>query len=335
MHADNVMQSAKTKKRFLKQNMVFPDRLNISCFYKPDGLNNLLIILFFLAIAISLTNFARAEDMAQKAEKANNEDNLVSLSPKSQKKLYKSGTYRVRKIIDSLTIQLDNGDIIRLSALDIPGRHDIKASGHVIAGFELLKTLYEGKNIIFYQQPRAKKEQVNRMGHKVGHIVRSSDNIWAQGTYLANGLARVRTTKSTSALNQRLYEAEQEGRENEKGIWNPQSDFSVQILTPELSEKNLNSFQIVEGRIRKIATINNTIYLNFGQNWRHDFTIAIPTRLRNDLLRNDEDLLSMTGRTVRARGWVESYNGPFIKIDHIERLEFPETPNSDPPLTRR
>jgi len=55
------------------------------------------------------------------------------------------------------------------------------------------------------------------------------------------------------------------------------------------------------------------IYVNFAEDWRHDFTIAIA---RKDLAAFETagfDLERLAGARVRVRGWVEWWNGPMIK----------------------
>ena len=81
----------------------------------------------------------------------------------------------------------------------------------------------------------------------------------------------------------------------------------------------VDSFQIIEGIITSSADVRGQIYLNFGADYKTDFTIAIA---RKDRRKFDAiDPLSLEGARVHVRGWVELYNGPMIWIDHPERLE--------------
>jgi hypothetical protein len=55
-------------------------------------------------------------------------------------------------------------------------------------------------------------------------------------------------------------------------------------------------------------------YLNFGPDYKTDFTVTIaPTEMR--LFRRAKiDPRELTGRTVRVRGWLGSYNGPEMEL---------------------
>ena len=95
-----------------------------------------------------------------------------------------------------------------------------------------------------------------------------------------------------------------------------------QILTPETALDAPQAYQIIEGKVRKAASHKNVIYLNFGDDWRTDFTLGIKPSARRLLSREGYKPLEWVGHTVQARGWLESYNGPFINIDHPEQITF-------------
>ena len=116
-----------------------------------------------------------------------------------------------------------------------------------------------------------------------------------------------------------MYRQEDTARNEKKGIWKITDH---QILNGEEAAQNKHGYEIVKDIIKSVAAVKNTIYLNFGQNWRNDFTVAIPVDMRRDLLSAGHDPLKWQDKTIRVRGWIEEYNGPYIKIDHIERLEF-------------
>lgn len=245
----------------------------------------------------------------------------------SLKTVQKTGTYRIKSIIDDITLLTESGDVIRLVSLDIPDRHKTPQPDFVLQAYKELETAFAGRNVTLFQPPSTREGRTNRMGHKLGHLIRSEDKLWAQGVLLRKGLARVRTTQTNTHLADDMLALEQKARNDNSGLW-AKEDYKVR--TPETAGEKLNSFQIVEGTIRAVASINNTIYLNFGQNWRNDFTIALPVRLRRDFLANGQDPLKWQGKKVRVRGWVEKYNGPYIEIQHRQRLEFiaGETPDT-------
>ena len=86
----------------------------------------------------------------------------------------------------------------------------------------------------------------------------------------------------------------------------------------------IDRFELVEGRVRDVATVRNRSYVNFGDDWKTDFTLTMTSRVRRLFDRQGVDLEGLEGRLVRARGWIKSYNGPMIEISHPEQIEILE-----------
>jgi hypothetical protein len=75
------------------------------------------------------------------------------------------------------------------------------------------------------------------------------------------------------------------------------------------------------------ARVRDRIYLNFGPDWRTDFTVSIETRLLKTFEKAALDPMDLKGRKIRVRGWIESRNGPSIDVTHPEQIEvLPEQP---------
>jgi micrococcal nuclease len=83
----------------------------------------------------------------------------------------------------------------------------------------------------------------------------------------------------------------------------------------------VGSFQLVEGRVIDVATVRNRTYLNFGADWRRDFTISIAPKDRRRFRKSGVDPMSYKGQRIRVRGWLKSYNGSMIDVTHPEQFE--------------
>jgi hypothetical protein len=71
------------------------------------------------------------------------------------------------------------------------------------------------------------------------------------------------------------------------------------------------------------------IYLNFGDDWRSDFTISIDRKEIPAFAAAGIDLKVLAGKKVRVRGWIEWRNGAMIAATHPEQLELlPDAPAS-------
>ncbi len=255
------------------------------------------------------------------------------------------GTVKINQVIDALTLRLDDGRIIQLSAVDFPDLTPYEAGDIALAAHKALSELLTGKSVRLYQTKKADKGRTNRMSNELAHIdvnaptpPETSDTsdtadkephtIWAQGYLILNGLARARPNERNPEMAVQMYALEQIAREKKVGMWNPEKYPAMQVLTPDTADTAMNSFAVIEGTIKSVAMVKNVTYLNFGNNWRDDFTIAVESATRRQMLKEkpDMNLLSLGGSNVRVRGWVESYNGAFIKLEHPALIEFlPET----------
>lgn len=240
----------------------------------------------------------------------------------------KSG--RIDKVIDALTILLKDGTVVRLSSIDIPDFHIWDDAPYSDKAFQLLKeNLPERTEIMLYQTRNAKHGRVNRKNQQLAHVLIKNNKTWLQGLYLAHGVARVYTTPHNTDMLHQMYKAEEKARTAQIGIW--QKDSPYQVISPEQAPKHIGEFSIIEGTVQKIATIRNNIYLNFGKDWKTDFTIMITPNLRKKLSHQAINLSTLAQTDVRVRGILREYNGPLIELEditHLEILHKEEEPNS-------
>lgn len=169
-----------------------------------------------------------------------------------------------------------------------------------------------------YQTRNTSKGRLNRMNEKLVHLECGKDKIWVNGQLVREGLAVVWPVPSNTELVGELLELEQIARKERQGVWNTKL---FPVLTPETAASRMNSRAIVQGKVLNVAQTKDAVFLNFTQDWKTDFTIGIPNALRRDFARANLSLLSLKGQTVRVRGWVQDYNGPFIELDTPAQLE--------------
>ena len=103
-----------------------------------------------------------------------------------------------------------------------------------------------------------------------------------------------------------------------RGIWGLRY---YRILGPGETSRQIGRFQLVEGRVLRAAVVRGRGYLNFGADWRKDFTIAIARKHRRRFRRAGIDIAALAGRRLRVRGWLTWENGPMIEATHPEQLE--------------
>ncbi|MDF1749894.1 MAG: thermonuclease family protein [Alphaproteobacteria bacterium] len=103
-----------------------------------------------------------------------------------------------------------------------------------------------------------------------------------------------------------LLTAEAEGRTTGKGFW--ESGF-FQVYTADSYSTGTDRFEIVSGRAKRVTRIGDRDHLEFGEDWRTDFTAGLDRSLRKSF---DPD--AMIGKSIELRGWIRNWNGPFMEI---------------------
>lgn len=231
------------------------------------------------------------------------------------------GEVTVVSAVDGDTVVLDDGRQVRLVGIQAPklplGRPNFQAWPMGEEAKAALEMMSQGKTAVLRVAPTSP----DRHGRILAHLVEKDSGRWMQGELLRQGLARVYTFPDNRVLADELLALEREARSENRGIW---ALPYYALRTPDNVRHDTGTFQIVEGRVLDTARVKKRIYLNFGADWRSDFTIKVDTRYESLFREQGIDLLTLKGHRVRVRGWIKSQNGPMIELDHPERLELPD-----------
>lgn len=224
---------------------------------------------------------------------------------------------RVAAVIDGDTVALKDGREVRLVGIQAPklplGRPSVKKWPLADAAKKALEALVRGREITLAYGDR----RGDRHGRQLAHL--AVGGVWVQGEMLRQGLARVYTFADNRRLAAEMLALEEEARAARRGIWD---DPFYRVLAPaDLDAAELGSFQLVQGRVRKAAAIGRYVYLNFGDDYRSDFTAVILPEARKLFGPGGPDPDAYEGRILRVRGWIDSYNGPMIEVTHPEQIE--------------
>lgn len=214
--------------------------------------------------------------------------------------------------------------IIQLSGIHIPGIDSRPPSPVSVEAAALLATFLEGgRNVLLYRTKNTGKGRMNRMGHHLAHAVRADDGLWLQGALLEAGLAYALPSGRNPEMAAPMYKREQLARQQKKGLW---ADGRYTVHTPDNAARRKGRFAFVQGTVEAVAETHSRTYLNFGADWKTDFTISIAKAMTAAMKKDGFDFPALEGKTVRVRGWVEDWNGPHIKLDNPELLEvLPDT----------
>ncbi len=136
---------------------------------------------------------------------------------------------------------------------------------------------------------------------------------WIQGRLPQQGHARVYTTKGNEALAAEMLGLEEQARQAGRGLWR----LPEYAVRPALALDHVaDSFQIIQGEVVSVAVTGGRVYLNFGKDWRQDFTVVIPRPDVSGFPGRLRGVRALAGKHVRVRGWVFRLNGPAIRADH-------------------
>lgn len=258
----------------------------------------------------------------------------VSTGTANFSELKPGGKTRVKAVITPLTLQLGNGKTLQLSGIDIPGLDPYRPGEIALAAQQALESLVAGKELSLHVSRNQNRGRTNRLGHLLAQAEIAADKsnppLWIQGALLEKGLARARTDGDNPEMAAQMLALESKARAAGLGLW---ADPANAILSPGAAEDKIGSFQIVEGTILDVATVRSTIYLNFGRNWRTDFSGGIGPDGRIAFARAGMKPMEWQGKRVRLRGFVEDRNGPYIAIDSPGQIEFPDGSSTSTPST--
>lgn len=228
------------------------------------------------------------------------------------------GTATAVAVIDGDTLTLDDGREVRLVGLQAPklplGRRGFKTwplAGEAKAALERLAL---GRRLALHYGGR----EIDRHRRALAHLTDAETGRWIQGAMLAQGMARVYTFKDNRSAIPEMLAVERNARAAKRGIW---SHPYYAVRTAETVARDADSFQLVEGTVLDVAERKGKTFLNFGADWRSDFTVVVESRNAKSFREAGLSLADLEGRRVRVRGWVKSWNGPMIEATHPEQIE--------------
>ncbi|MEQ8404542.1 MAG: thermonuclease family protein [Oceanicaulis sp.] len=123
-----------------------------------------------------------------------------------------------------------------------------------------------------------------------------------------------------------LHAAEARAREAGAGGW-ASGAFAVHGPDPNALAQHLDSAVIVEGLVADTGEARDgRAFVNFGLDWRTDFTATADRRSRAAFEAAGIDLMALEGARIRVRGWLYATNGPSISLTHPAQLELVDAP---------
>lgn len=156
---------------------------------------------------------------------------------------------------------------------------------------------------------------------------RGAQTVYLDAEMVKAGRAMVWPRPEAAMRSALLYELEAEARSADRGGWG-EGGFVIRPPDPDPLAQYLDSAQIIEGRVVAVGEARNgRLYLNFGSNWRTDFTVSLNRQDRERFGQQGlYDPATLDGAHIRVRGWLYDENGPMIHVASPAQIEIIDAP---------
>ncbi len=152
--------------------------------------------------------------------------------------------------------------------------------------------------------------------------LRDADGAWLQARLVGEGRALVAPAADVpDAVLVELLGLERAAREAGRGRW---ADGGLGPLPAEAVTAPAGSFVLVRGTVRAVTRRQDLTYLDFGPDWRQDFTVRADTRSLNGFARAGLDVAALAGKRILVRGWLFENAGPMVELVHPLQIEVEE-----------
>jgi len=249
---------------------------------------------------------------------------LEQSAPAEPCTLKPAGTFAVTRTVGADVIVLEDGSEVRLAGLLPPHPPVFVHAGANWApetnAAQALGALLTGQHVELAYAER-KSDRWGRLVAHVFHIDHRGVREWVQGALLRDGHARVDARPQDLTCLPEMLAHERVGMTADAGLWANPAYRIRWADAPERLMRLRNTFQLVEGIVKKVAVTKSRIFVNFGTDWRSDFTAAAALRSTEFPETVRVKLQALEGKRVRVRGWIERRNGPYIELFHPAQIE--------------
>ena len=157
----------------------------------------------------------------------------------------------------------------------------------------------------------------DRYGSRLANLWSLKEKAWLAEVLAGEGLAIVAPEVLFDPAYAAVAAAERAARDKNLGIW---SSPAHRVLCADDAYDGIDQLRVVQGRILEAAAVSGSLYLNFGADWRRDFTLRLKAgrgARRTEQLRLAGDLQK---HTIEVRGWIHYRGGPMIDLDNLGQI---------------
>lgn len=236
--------------------------------------------------------------------------------------LQAGATRSVVRILDAETVVLDDGEEVRLIGALAPRSPDLRPDAEPWPPEQqataALRDLVLGRSVELAASGRAK----DRYGRRLAHLFldENGERVWVQGRLLAGGNARAYGLPGSFACARELLAHEAVARDKGLGLW-ANAAYAIRNASEARAVLRLrNTYQIVRGSVVRVKVTKARTYLDFGPDWRRDFSAGVEAKLLRAEPEWAKTLSGLAGKRVEVRGWIEYRGGPYIGIEDASQI---------------
>jgi len=221
---------------------------------------------------------------------------------------------RIMRVEHNGVLVMADGRALWLEGVRLPNAAQDRAPQAIAdQAFAALNGLAKGQELDAYAI-YPKEDRYDRVRSQVV----AKDGTWLQLELLKRGLARVSIAPDRGECARELFEAEAAARNAHLGLW---ADPAYAVRNADNVKADVGAFEIVQGVVQAVAVKDGRAYLNFGADWRTDFTVTISPDDMRTFRQMGVDPRAYQGKLMRVRGIVEWLNGPEIGLANPRQAE--------------
>lgn len=227
----------------------------------------------------------------------------------AEQKYSKEKLHDVSHVVDGDTIVLNNSVTVRYIGVDTPeiGEPFYNEAKNFNA------SLVSGKKVSI---DVCEEESLDKYGRTLAYVY--VDNVCVNEELLKKGLARALSIPPCGNNKYKEYtKFEAQACAQRAGLWADEKVIKADNANSVMGQK-----ASIRGKVLSVYRGKKAIFLNFGTDYRHDFTAVIFIKdLPNFTAFGITPLLTYSGKDVIVRGKVKEHNGPEIILLYPSNIE--------------
>lgn len=218
---------------------------------------------------------------------------------------------KVLEVIDGDTVRLENGKLLRYIGIDTPEirikketKFEFRPQPFSLEAKELNKKLVENK----FVRVEFDIERFDNYGRILGYCF--VDDIFVNAKLIEEGFAVLYTRPPNVRYVDLFVELQNKARKQKKGLWQ-----AYDVISSDEAHKFIDQIRSVRGKVLSSFKSEKCVFLNFGTDYKTDFTVVI----FNDCIKffrakDIEPHLFYKDKTIEVFGRIKEYNGPEIIV---------------------